>query len=211
MLFCRYYLATLETDPAVQHLYRISLLNPNQQSKCLSCNVKGNSDGVRCLYNLAQFSSGNSHYVLTCAGPGVPDISIYDKVSHFSSIYLSKESLLIRCAPDSKQPKNTRNTCLDSMDEIEFLSHAVSSWQMRFYLQSSQSYFHTLYFFIPFQNLIFNTPYLIILLYKLYTFFKLTDSNNLFFQKKISLSLYINKAEKIKIQSITDFRNRKNN
>ncbi|XP_043476742.1 venom dipeptidyl peptidase 4 isoform X2 [Leptopilina heterotoma] len=77
-----YYQATLENDPAQQHLYRVSLLDRNLKSECLSCNAKSESDGVRCLYNLAKFSPGNSHYVLTCAGPGVPDISIYDKKSN---------------------------------------------------------------------------------------------------------------------------------
>ncbi|XP_033227069.1 venom dipeptidyl peptidase 4 isoform X2 [Belonocnema kinseyi] len=76
-----YYLATSEKDPAQQHLYRVSLLDRRRKSKCLSCNVKGKSDGVRCLYNQARFSPDNSYYVLTCAGPGVPDISICDKNS----------------------------------------------------------------------------------------------------------------------------------
>lgn len=90
---CRYYLATLNGDPAQQHLYRVSLLDSNLKSECLSCNVKSDSDGVRCLYNLAKFSPGNSHYVLTCAGPGVPDISIYDKVSpHRSLAYIMRKS-----------------------------------------------------------------------------------------------------------------------
>ncbi|KYN09341.1 Venom dipeptidyl peptidase 4 [Trachymyrmex cornetzi] len=74
-----YYLATSEHESAVQHLYRVSL-DPGYKSTCLTCNIVRESDGSRCLYNSAKFSIDNSHYVVTCAGPGVPDIAIYNKV-----------------------------------------------------------------------------------------------------------------------------------
>ncbi|XP_066587909.1 venom dipeptidyl peptidase 4 isoform X2 [Prorops nasuta] len=77
-----YYLATTEQESAQQHLYRVSLSSKNttrQRSKCLSCNTVRETDGSHCLFNSAEFSSDNSHYVLACAGPGVPDISIYTK------------------------------------------------------------------------------------------------------------------------------------
>ncbi|XP_020285677.1 venom dipeptidyl peptidase 4 isoform X2 [Pseudomyrmex gracilis] len=74
-----YYLATSEHDSAVQHLYRVSSLDPEYKSVCLTCNIVREWDGSRCLYNSAKFSTDNSHYVLTCAGPGVPDVAIYDK------------------------------------------------------------------------------------------------------------------------------------
>lgn len=76
-----YYLATSKRDSAVQHLYRVSLLDMDRKSVCLTCNIVREKDGSRCLYNSATFSTDNSHYVLTCAGPGVPDISIYNKNS----------------------------------------------------------------------------------------------------------------------------------
>lgn len=83
-IFCtnRYYLATSEHDSAVQHLYRVALLDPEHKSVCLSCNIIREMDGSRCLYNTAKFSTDNSHYVLTCAGPGVPNIGIYNKVRY---------------------------------------------------------------------------------------------------------------------------------
>ncbi|EGI69746.1 Dipeptidyl peptidase 4 [Acromyrmex echinatior] len=74
-----YYMATSERESAVQHLYRVSL-DPGYKSTCLTCNIVRESDGSRCLYNSAKFSIDNSHYVLTCAGPGVPDIAIYNKI-----------------------------------------------------------------------------------------------------------------------------------
>ncbi|XP_011494919.1 PREDICTED: venom dipeptidyl peptidase 4 isoform X2 [Ceratosolen solmsi marchali] len=74
-----YYLATSEQDPAQKHLYRVSTLYHNSTSDCLSCKIVNESDGGYCLYNLAEFSKDNSHYVLTCAGPGIPEITIYNK------------------------------------------------------------------------------------------------------------------------------------
>ncbi|XP_023289115.1 venom dipeptidyl peptidase 4 [Orussus abietinus] len=74
-----YYLATTEDDPALQHLYRLSLGDPDSKPECLSCYIKNKSDGSYCLYNSAKFSLDNSYFVLTCAGPGVPEISIYNE------------------------------------------------------------------------------------------------------------------------------------
>lgn len=77
-----YYLATTEEESAVQHLYRISTkTGGGRKPKCLSCGIVRETDRNRCLYNTAKFSTDHSHYVLTCAGPGVPDIAIYNKVS----------------------------------------------------------------------------------------------------------------------------------
>ncbi|XP_014205083.1 venom dipeptidyl peptidase 4 isoform X2 [Copidosoma floridanum] len=77
-----YYLATSERDPAQKHLYRVSALDRNRGSPdCLSCNIKSENDGSYCLYNSAEFSKDNSHYVLTCAGPGIPEITIHNRNS----------------------------------------------------------------------------------------------------------------------------------
>ncbi|XP_070531389.1 venom dipeptidyl peptidase 4 isoform X6 [Cardiocondyla obscurior] len=82
-----YYLATSERETAVQHLYRVSLLDPGHKSTCLTCNIVRARDGSRCLYNSAKFSNDNSHYVLTCAGPGVPDIAVYNKNTTLLSVW----------------------------------------------------------------------------------------------------------------------------
>lgn len=77
-----YYLATTEEESAVQHLYRISTKGTSDRKpKCLTCGIVRETDRNRCLYNTAKFSTDHSNYVLTCAGPGVPDISIYNRVS----------------------------------------------------------------------------------------------------------------------------------
>lgn len=88
-----YYLATSEHTTGQQHLYRISLSSLNVQPKCLSCNVLRESDGTRCLYNTAKFSTDNSYYVLTCAGPGVPEISIYNRNGKRVTIWEDNEAV----------------------------------------------------------------------------------------------------------------------
>ncbi|KAJ8679458.1 hypothetical protein QAD02_015245, partial [Eretmocerus hayati] len=86
-----YYLATSEQDPAQKHLYRVSSLDRNQRSECLSCGYKSENDKSDCLYNSAEFSKDNSHYVLTCAGPGIPEITIHDKNATKLHVWESNE------------------------------------------------------------------------------------------------------------------------
>ncbi|XP_076681327.1 venom dipeptidyl peptidase 4 isoform X3 [Andrena cerasifolii] len=76
-----YYLATTEEESAVQHLFRVSVRGTDRRPKCLTCGIVRETDRNRCLYNTAKFSTDHSHYLLTCAGPGVPDIAIYDRKS----------------------------------------------------------------------------------------------------------------------------------
>ena len=77
-----YYLATNETDSAQKHLYRVTIDHLNgHQVTCLSCGITSESDGNPCLYNSAEFSTDSSHYVLTCAGPGIPQITVHDRNS----------------------------------------------------------------------------------------------------------------------------------
>ncbi|KAK0075385.1 hypothetical protein PV326_011634, partial [Microctonus aethiopoides] len=74
----RYYLATLENDSAQQHLYRVSTIDESLKPECLSCEIKSATNDNFCLYNEAKLSPNGSRYLLTCAGPSVPDISIYN-------------------------------------------------------------------------------------------------------------------------------------
>ncbi|XP_046586430.1 venom dipeptidyl peptidase 4 isoform X1 [Neodiprion lecontei] len=74
-----YYLATATSDPAQQHLYRVNITTTDFTEECLSCGVKSSNEETDCLYNTAKLSTDNSHYILTCAGPGVPEISVYSK------------------------------------------------------------------------------------------------------------------------------------
>ncbi|KAF7998266.1 hypothetical protein HCN44_009664 [Aphidius gifuensis] len=73
-----YYLATVADDPAQQHLYRVSTLDENSKPECLSCNVKSENGEKLCLYNEAKLSPSRNRFILTCAGPDVPDVSIYN-------------------------------------------------------------------------------------------------------------------------------------
>ncbi|XP_043250210.1 venom dipeptidyl peptidase 4-like isoform X2 [Colletes gigas] len=88
-----YYLATTEKESAVQHLYRISMRGADRKPKCLSCSIVRETDRSRCLYNTAKFSTDHSHYVLTCAGPGVPDIAIYNRESSKLVTWESNEAV----------------------------------------------------------------------------------------------------------------------
>ncbi|KAJ3655173.1 hypothetical protein Zmor_014310 [Zophobas morio] len=70
-----FYLANTANDSAVQHVYSVSV--DTKETQCLSCGVKSKNKQIDCLYNVAEFSKDASHYVLTCAGPDVPHISLY--------------------------------------------------------------------------------------------------------------------------------------
>lgn len=45
--------------------------------ECISCKVKSSRGKKGCTYNAAVFSKDSSHYTLNCAGPDVPEISVY--------------------------------------------------------------------------------------------------------------------------------------
>lgn len=73
-------MGTSEKDPAVQHLYSVNSNpnNANRDSKCLTCNRRSSTTNKECLYNGVIFSPNTSYYTLNCAGPGVPEVTIYD-------------------------------------------------------------------------------------------------------------------------------------
>lgn len=71
----RYFLKTSEHDSAEQHLYSVSTVS--KEMNCISCKVKSLHSKQGCTYNAAIFSKDSSHYTLNCAGPGVPEISVY--------------------------------------------------------------------------------------------------------------------------------------
>ncbi|XP_072401301.1 venom dipeptidyl peptidase 4 [Diabrotica undecimpunctata] len=73
-----YFLANTEEDSTVQHLYTVSPLT--KHVTCLSCELKSlHNSSLPCSYNTADFSTNGSYYVLTCAGPDVPQTIIFDK------------------------------------------------------------------------------------------------------------------------------------
>ncbi|CAD6227686.1 GSCOCG00001366001-RA-CDS [Cotesia congregata] len=76
-----YYMATVPNDTSQRHFYRLSTLEQEFKPECLSCDVKSQIDGSPCLYNDVKLSPDKTRYILTCAGPSVPDISIYNSVN----------------------------------------------------------------------------------------------------------------------------------
>lgn len=91
-MLCSYYLANTEADYADQHLYSIS---PDTESiKCLSCDLISRQNSTSdCSYNTAEFSKSGSYYVLTCAGPNVPQISIHSKDGEVKEVWTTNEEL----------------------------------------------------------------------------------------------------------------------
>ena len=70
-----FYQSNSEGDPAIQHVYSVS--TDKDEVKCVSCNVRTEMGGDECLYNSAKYSKDFSFYVLNCAGPGVPEITVH--------------------------------------------------------------------------------------------------------------------------------------
>lgn len=69
-----WYKGTSENDTAEQHVFRI---DPEGKQTCFTCNIK-RTDNEPCLYNEALFSPDAKRVTINCAGPGVPQIFIYD-------------------------------------------------------------------------------------------------------------------------------------
>ncbi|XP_067001471.2 venom dipeptidyl peptidase 4 isoform X2 [Anabrus simplex] len=71
----------LANDMGYQHLYSVSddqWSAPNAVT-CITCEMRTNLQRMPCLYNTAVFNSNFSFYMLNCAGPDIPEITIYDK------------------------------------------------------------------------------------------------------------------------------------
>lgn len=64
------------------HLYRVSdsVTGAPHAVECLSCKVKNEGGGKNCTYNSAEFSKDQSHYILLCNGPDVPQVTVHNKV-----------------------------------------------------------------------------------------------------------------------------------
>ncbi|XP_063242355.1 venom dipeptidyl peptidase 4 [Bacillus rossius redtenbacheri] len=102
-----YFLATEAGDPTKLHLYSVpgsTDLAP-QTPTCLSCGANS-SDGQPCNYNSADFSPDGSSYVMSCLGPGVPRVAIFDKthreVAEWESNSETRELLKEVVLPDMR-------------------------------------------------------------------------------------------------------------
>lgn len=60
-----------------QQIYKLSTSeNGSRKPECLSC-----ANENQCSFSSAIFSKKHSYFVQTCAGPGIPTINLYNKVS----------------------------------------------------------------------------------------------------------------------------------
>ncbi|KAI5703922.1 hypothetical protein M8J75_000106 [Diaphorina citri] len=72
-----YFLST-QGSPTVQHMYRINIADPTATPECITCDLL-TSANQKCSYSGATFSTNVSYYVLSCIGPGIPEITLFDK------------------------------------------------------------------------------------------------------------------------------------
>jgi len=73
-----YFKATKEDSPGERHLYKVTDFQSGQPGlvTCLSCDEL-NTRGGACGYNSFEFSSGKSYYAMSCDGPHVPQVYLY--------------------------------------------------------------------------------------------------------------------------------------
>lgn len=69
-----WYKATSETDSAEQHIYSV---NAGGIVECFTCNIT-REDGQECLYNDGSISTTGQRIIVNCAGPGVPQVFVYN-------------------------------------------------------------------------------------------------------------------------------------
>ena len=73
-----YFKATKEDSPGERHLYKVTDFQSGQPGlvTCLSCDEL-NTRGGSCGYNSFEFSSDKSYYAMSCDGPHVPQVYLY--------------------------------------------------------------------------------------------------------------------------------------
>ena len=73
-----YFQATKEDSPRERHLYKVTDFKSGQPGlvTCLSCDEL-NTRGGSCGYNSFEFSSDKSYYAMSCEGPSVPQVFLY--------------------------------------------------------------------------------------------------------------------------------------
>lgn len=92
LIITSYYQATTEEDPAVQHVFSVS--TTTKKTKCISCGHKTSLQQSKCLHNSAKFSTDFSHYILNCAGPGVPEMSIWSTPNTSLEVWENNENVV---------------------------------------------------------------------------------------------------------------------
>lgn len=103
--FFSYYEANQEDNSAVRHVFSVSV--DTKETKCISCDVKTSLQDSKCLHSSAKFSKDFSYYVLNCAGPGVPEITLYDadgvKIETWENNKILVEMLRGKALPETKR------------------------------------------------------------------------------------------------------------
>ncbi|KAL1021923.1 hypothetical protein UPYG_G00019940 [Umbra pygmaea] len=77
-----YYLSNQHLDtPGGRHVYRVTLRETPQDTKCLTCTLKED----RCQYYSAYFSHDASFFRMDCYGPGLPLYTLWDNKNNIGS------------------------------------------------------------------------------------------------------------------------------
>lgn len=103
-----YYQANTEEDPAVKHVYSVHV--PSKKVTCVTCKMMTTVRKTNCLMNDAMFSADNSHYVLQCVGPDVPEIAIIDAENNKKLIIWEENRDLIDLVQERHVPITKRMT-----------------------------------------------------------------------------------------------------
>lgn len=104
-----YYLATEETDPAALHLYSVSdnLETAPNKPLCISCGVRTAVDDTQCSYVRSSFSWNSSYYTLTCLGPWIPEIAVFNR-DHLRVIVLESNNEIRKLLQRATLPTTKR-------------------------------------------------------------------------------------------------------
>ncbi|XP_014247731.1 venom dipeptidyl peptidase 4 isoform X2 [Cimex lectularius] len=89
-----YFMSNANGHPGELRVFRVPATTENAPHKleCISC-AHDQTDMGQCLYSGATFSKRASYYVLSCAGPVVPEINIYKKTGEHVMTWNSNERL----------------------------------------------------------------------------------------------------------------------
>ncbi|KAK9703462.1 Trypsin [Popillia japonica] len=91
-----YYLANTPADPAVQHFYSLSVTS--SESTCISCDIKTSAKGEDYF----------SYYVFNCAGPGFPEISLFNANHEKLMVWEDNADLIEMLDKEHSMPKIQR-------------------------------------------------------------------------------------------------------
>lgn len=91
-----YFTAAPSGRPGQRHIYYVGDLSSPQpkQAYCITCGFK-NDFNEDCNYNSAEMSKDGTYYVLTCGGPGIPQVTLH-RASDHSRLRLIEDNQEVR-------------------------------------------------------------------------------------------------------------------